>query len=107
MRADPFERVQQRFLETAVEGHALVLRQIAKKGGESLLETHRHIDAVDLERGAGVVDVVSKSKLLAIPVAHPIIAQSVGAVSRRLHDVDAVCALVLVEVVGVSDHEVD
>jgi hypothetical protein len=49
---------------------------------------------------------VSKSKLVAVHVADPVIAQSVGAVSRRLHDLDAVGALVLVELVGVSDDEI-
>jgi hypothetical protein len=74
MRPDAIERVKQRFLETAVDGHALVRGQIAEQRGETFLQADGHVHAFDLDRRSRVEQVLSEPEQVAVQIPDAIVA---------------------------------
>src|SRR5258706_1028179 len=100
--ANTVERMQQGLLEAAAHTHALVLGQIAQERGEALLQPHRDIDPLDLDRRPGVEQVMAERQLVPVEVANPVVAYPVSAVSRRFDELDALRALELLKLTRVT-----
>lgn len=99
--------VQKNFFKATRHAQPLVLGEIVEQGGKSLLQAHGHIHALDLQRFAGVEQVMSEFKLVSVEIPYSVIAQSLVPVAWRHHDVDSCSAMELVELVGISDDEID
>src|SRR5262249_9215696 len=75
---------------------------------EPLLESDGNSHALDPNRRAGVEQVLSERQVIAIEVAHDVVAQPVRTIANLLRDLDTVRAMKFVQPVDVAaDDEVD
>src|SRR6187549_3733479 len=72
--AERLAGVQQDLFEATGQAHPLVLGQVLQQSGEALLQTHRDIHPLDLDRRADVVDVMSESEDVPVQVADRVVA---------------------------------
>jgi len=99
-------RVKEYLFEATIHGHTLMVGQILEQRGETFLQTHGNIHALNLESRARVEQVMSEHEVVPVQIPDCIVAQSPGPVPRRLDDFDAVGALELVQFVGVAHDEI-
>src|SRR5262249_8899846 len=89
--ADRLARVPQDLREAAARGHPLVRGEILQQRREPLLETHRHVHPLDLQRRRVVMtETVAEGQRVTVAIADAEIAQAPRAIARLLQHLDAV-----------------
>ncbi len=107
MRPDAFIGVQQHLLQATVYAHALVFGEILEERSETFLQAQRHIDSLDFDRRAGVVQGMSEHQEIPVQVAHGVVTDAIWSVVDCLRDFDGIGPVEFVQLVGVADKKID
>lgn len=102
-----FASVQQDLFEATGQAHALVPGEIVEQSGEALLQSHRNTHALDRQRRFGARKTMSEAEMVTLQVAHGVVSQSLSAVLDRHRNLDAFRPVKIVQLVGVTHHEID
>src|SRR5215472_2289301 len=94
--SDALVRMEQHLLKATIHTHALVYGKILKKCSEAFLQSHRHVDPLNLDGRTCVEQLVSKDQVVPIHIPHGVIADAVWSVIDHLRDFHPIGTMELV-----------
>lgn len=74
--AERLAGVKENFFEATIHVHALMDGQIVEQRGETFLQTHGNIDALDLERLTHIVLVMPENEVVPVQIPDYVVAHS-------------------------------